>query len=98
MNGVPGRSSCARTLLASTGAPPTVGWPRYAGGLAWAPCIPNMLRAAFIMAAFDAGVPLREVQLAARHADPRTTTVYDRRRHNFDRHAAYVVAASVTGG
>jgi hypothetical protein len=28
-----------------------------------------MLRAAFIMAV-DAGVPLREVQIAARHADP----------------------------
>lgn len=59
---------------------------------------PHMLRAAFIMAALDAGVPLRDVQLAARHADPRTTTVYDRRRASFDRHAAYVVSAFVTGG
>jgi integrase/recombinase XerD len=33
---------------------------------------PHMLRAAFIMAAFDAGVPLRDVQIAARHAEPRT--------------------------
>jgi integrase len=57
-----------------------------------------MLRAAFIMTALDAGVPLRDVQLAARHADPRTTTVYDRRRQDFDRHAAYVVVAYVTGG
>jgi len=56
---------------------------------------PHMLRAAFIMAALDAGVPLRDVQLAARHADPRTTTIYDRRRENFDRHAAYVVVAFV---
>jgi integrase/recombinase XerD len=38
---------------------------------------PHMLRAAFIMAALDAGVPLREVQVAARHEDPRTTTVYN---------------------
>jgi site-specific recombinase XerD len=59
---------------------------------------PHMLRAAFIMAALDAGVPLRDVQIAARHADPRTTTVYDWRRENFDRHAAYVVVAFVTGG
>lgn len=59
---------------------------------------PHMLRSAFIMAALDAGVPLRDVQIAARHADPRTTTVYDRRRENFDRHAAYVVVAFVTGG
>ncbi|HET6920660.1 MAG TPA: tyrosine-type recombinase/integrase [Jiangellaceae bacterium] len=59
---------------------------------------PHMLRAGFIMAALDAGVPLREVQIAARHADPRTTTIYDRRRENFDRHAAYVVVAFVAGG
>ena len=58
---------------------------------------PHMLRAAFIMAALDAGVPLRDVQLAARHADPRTTTIYDRERANFDRHAAYVVVAFVAG-
>jgi integrase/recombinase XerD len=59
---------------------------------------PHMLRGAFIMAALDAGVPLRDVQIAARHADPRTTTIYDRRRENFDRHAAYVVVAFVAGG
>jgi len=59
---------------------------------------PHMLRAAFIMAALDAGVPLRDVQIAARHADSRTTTIYDRRRQNFDRHAAYVVVAFVAGG
>jgi site-specific recombinase XerD len=59
---------------------------------------PHMLRAGFIMAALDAGVPLREVQLAARHSDPRTTTVYDRRRQDLDRHAAYVVVAFVAGG
>lgn len=38
------------------------------------------------------------MQLAACHADPRTTTIYDRRRENFDRHAAYVVVAFVAGG
>jgi integrase len=59
---------------------------------------PHMLRAGFIMAALDAGVPLREVQLAARHSDPRTTTVYDRRCQDLDRHAAYVVLAFVAGG
>lgn len=56
-----------------------------------------MLRAAFIMAALDAGVPLRDVQLAAHHADPRTTAIYDWRRQNFDRHAAYVVAFVASG-
>jgi integrase len=59
---------------------------------------PHMLRAGFITAALDAGVPLRDIQLAARHADPRTMTIYDRRRKNFDRHAAYVVVAFVAGG
>jgi integrase len=57
-----------------------------------------MLRAAFIMAALDAGVPLRNVQLAARHADARTTTIYDRRRQKLDRHAAFVGVAFVAGG
>ena len=50
------------------------------------------------MAALDAGVPLREVQIAARHNDPRTTTVYDRRRQDFDKRTAYVVVAFVAGG
>jgi hypothetical protein len=36
-----------------------------------------MLRAGFIIAALDAGVPLRDVQIASRHADPGTTTIYD---------------------
>ena len=48
-------------------------------------------------APLEAGVPLREVQIAARHADPRTTTVYDHRRQSVDRHAAYVVVAFVAG-
>jgi len=34
----------------------------------------------------DAGVGLRDVQIAARHADPRTTMRYDRARQNLDRH------------
>jgi site-specific recombinase XerD len=59
---------------------------------------PHMLRAAFIMCALEAGVPLRDVQIAARHADPRTTTIYDHRRQSFDRHAAFVVVAFVAGG
>jgi hypothetical protein len=39
---------------------------------------PHTLRHAFITAALDAGVPLRDVQEAASHADPRTTMSYDR--------------------
>jgi LuxR family transcriptional regulator, maltose regulon positive regulatory protein len=37
---------------------------------------PHTLRNAFITAALDAGVPLRDVQEAASHADPRTTMRY----------------------
>ncbi|MCA1693853.1 MAG: tyrosine-type recombinase/integrase, partial [Actinobacteria bacterium] len=59
---------------------------------------PHSLRHSFITAALDAGVPLRDVQIAARHADPRTTTRYDRARHNLDRHASYVVSAFIAGG
>lgn len=43
------------------------------------PVGPHTLRHAFITAALDAGVPLRDVQEAASHADPRTTMRYDRR-------------------
>ena len=39
---------------------------------------PHSLRHSFITAALDAGVPLRDVQEAASHADPRTTMRYDR--------------------
>ena len=57
----------------------------------------HALRHAFITAALDAGVPLRDVQIAARHADPRTTNRYDRARGNLDRHANYIVAAFIAG-
>jgi integrase/recombinase XerD len=58
---------------------------------------PHTLRHAFITAALDAGVPLRDVQEAASHADPRTTMRYDRARGSLERHATYVVAAYVAG-
>jgi integrase/recombinase XerD len=58
---------------------------------------PHTLRHAFITAALDAGVPLRDVQDAASHADPRTTMRYDRARASLDRHATYIVAAYVAG-
>jgi integrase/recombinase XerD len=43
------------------------------------PVSPHTLRHAFITAALDAGVPLRDVQ-AASHADPGTTMRYDNSR------------------
>ncbi|HEV2537623.1 MAG TPA: tyrosine-type recombinase/integrase [Streptosporangiaceae bacterium] len=58
---------------------------------------PHTLRHAFITAALDAGVQLRDVQEAAWHADPRTTMRYDRARSSLDRHATYIVAAYLAG-
>jgi hypothetical protein len=46
---------------------------------------PHMLRHTFVTTMLDAGVDLRDVQTAARHADPRTTMRYDRARKNLDR-------------
>jgi len=62
------------------------------------PVGPHTLRHAFITAALDAGVPLRDVQEAASHADPRTTMRYDRARVSLDRHATYIVAAFLASG
>jgi integrase/recombinase XerD len=45
---------------------------------------PHSLRHAAITNALDAGVPLRDAQILARHADPRTTEHYDRARGNLD--------------
>jgi integrase len=58
---------------------------------------PHTLRHAFITAALDAGVSLRDVQEAASHADPRTTMRYDRARVSLDRHATYVVSTFIAG-
>ena len=71
--------------------------------LTWLTCLssqnghlPGILRSpvqiTVITAALDAGVPLRDVQEAASHADPRTTMRYDRARGSLDRHATYIVA------
>ena len=67
------------------------------GGLGLPRESPHSLRHSLITAALDAGVPLRDVQEAASHADPRTTMRYDRALPSLDRHATYVVAAFVTG-
>lgn len=59
---------------------------------------PHTLRHAFITAALETGVPLRDVQEAASHADPRTTMRYDRARKNLDRHPNYILAAYTDSG
>jgi integrase/recombinase XerD len=59
---------------------------------------PHMLRHTFVTTMLDAGVDLRDVQIAARHADPRTTMRYDRARKNRDRHPNYILAAYMASG
>ena len=59
---------------------------------------PHMLRHTFVTTMLDAGADLRDVQIAARHADPRTTMRYDRARKNLDRHPNYILAAYMASG
>ena len=59
---------------------------------------PHMLRHTFVTTMLDAGVSLRDVQIAARHADPRTTMRYDRARKTLDRHPNYILAAYMASG
>ena len=59
---------------------------------------PHMLRHTFVTTMLDAGGSLRDVQIAARHADPRTTMRYDRARKNLDRHPNYIPAAYMASG
>jgi integrase/recombinase XerD len=59
---------------------------------------PHMLRHTYVTTMLDAGVSLRDTQIAARHADPRTTMRYDRARKNLDRHANYILAAFMASG
>jgi site-specific recombinase XerD len=59
---------------------------------------PHLLRHTFVTTMLDAGVDLRDTQIAARHADPRTTMCYDRARTNLDRHPNYILAAYMSSG
>ena len=61
------------------------------------PIGPHTLRHTFITAALDAGVPLRDVQEASSHADPRTTMRCDRARVSQDRHATYILTTYISG-
>lgn len=56
---------------------------------------PHDLRHAFATASLDAGSPLRDVQDAMGHADPRTTRRYDRSRSRLDRHPSSTLASRV---
>lgn len=50
---------------------------------------PHQLRHAFVTISLDEGASLRDVQDAARHADPRTTRRYDRNRNSLNRHPTH---------
>jgi len=68
-------------------------WLAAAAGMRLPRMHPHMLRHTFVTTMLDAGVDLRDVQIAARHADPRTTMRYDRARQDLDRHPNYILAA-----
>ncbi|WP_396135324.1 site-specific integrase [Amycolatopsis sp. A133] len=53
---------------------------------------PHVLRHTFVTTMLDAGVDLRDAQIAAHHAGPRTTTRYERARKDRDRHPNYILA------
>jgi site-specific recombinase XerD len=57
---------------------------------------PHSLRHAAITNALDAGVPVRDAQILARHADA-PTGHYDRARGNLDRHGVHFLTAYVAG-
>lgn len=61
------------------------------------PIHPHALRHTMITLSLDAGVPIRDVQTAARHSDARMTSRYDRNRNALDRHASHVLSAYVAG-
>jgi integrase/recombinase XerD len=67
-------------------------------GMRMPPVHPHMLRHTYVTTMLDAGVDLRDVQIAARHADPRTTMRYDRARNHLDRHPNYILAAYMASG
>jgi len=52
-----------------------------------------MLHHTNVTTTLDVGADLHGVQIAARHADPRTIMRYDRARKNLNRHPDYVLAA-----
>jgi len=61
------------------------------------PISPHGLRRTFCTTGLIAGVPLRDLQVAMRPSDPRTTMRYHMARANLDRDAAHAVAAYLAG-
>ena len=61
------------------------------------PISPHGLRRTFCTTGLVAGISVRDMNYAMRHADPRTTMRYDMAKANLDRHAAHAVAAYLAG-
>jgi integrase/recombinase XerD len=59
---------------------------------------PHMARRGFVTHGLDQGISMRDMQIAARHEDPRTTARYDRGAQNLDGSAIHKLSASIAGG
>ena len=57
-----------------------------------------MRRDTYVTTMFDAGVGLRDVPIAARHAYPPRDHAPERDRKDLDRHPNYIPAAHVAAG
>jgi site-specific recombinase XerD len=58
---------------------------------------PHALRRTFCTSGLVSGVPLREMQLAMRHASSNTTAIYDMASLSLDRNASHRVASFMAG-
>lgn len=58
---------------------------------------PHALRRTFATSGLVSGVPLRDMQLALRHASPNTTAIYDMASQSLDRNASHRVASFMAG-
>jgi integrase/recombinase XerD len=58
---------------------------------------PHMARRGFVTKGLDEGISIRDMQIAARHEDPRTTARYDRGAQNLDGSAIHKLSAVIAG-
>lgn len=58
---------------------------------------PHMFRRGWVTSGLDSGISIRDMQIAARHSDPRTTSRYDRGARSLDRHAVHILSATLAG-
>lgn len=58
---------------------------------------PHSFRRTFATSGLVSGIPIRDVQLAMRHASPNTTALYDMAAQSLDRNASHRVASYLAG-